>query len=80
MSSPGPKAHHPSSDSTAMTLSPSKDPIARIPLDLRQHTPRIALQASTILFTSGILPLTGYLALYVHFGAVPPHTTSLEQC
>lgn len=64
-SPPNPKAHHPGSDSIAMTLSPSsKDPIARIPLDLRQHKTRIALQASITLFTSGILPLIGYLALH----------------
>lgn len=51
-------------DSTTANLPPPKDPIARIPLNLRNHIPRIALQASIIIFTSGILPLVGYFALH----------------
>ena len=42
-----------------------KDPsIARIPLSLRSHIPTIALRASIIIFTGGILPLIGYLILH----------------
>lgn len=64
-SPPEPKAHSNGSQSTTASLpaAPAKDSIARIPLDLRQHTPRIALQASLILLTSGVLPLAGYFAV-----------------
>lgn len=64
---PEPKAHesHSGSDATTTTtLSAPKDTIARITLNLRAHTRIIALQASIILFTSGILPLIGYLTLH----------------
>ncbi|CAD6567259.1 MAG: hypothetical protein ASARMPREDX12_000163 [Alectoria sarmentosa] len=62
-SPPSSKAHN-GSDSTTATLPPPKDPIARISLDLRQHIPILALRASLILFTSGILPLIGYFAVH----------------
>lgn len=65
-SNPEPKAHNGSQSTTAT----SKDTIARIPLNLRQHIPRIALQASLILITSGLLPLVGYFAVH--------YTTSLK--
>lgn len=47
-------------------MSPTyKDPtIARIPLSLRPHILTIALRASIIIFTGGILPLIGYLILH----------------
>lgn len=62
---PEPKAAHSGSDATTTTtLSAPKDTIARITLNLRAHTRIIALQASIILFTSGILPLVGYFAVH----------------
>lgn len=61
---PEPKAHGNGSQSTTATLPPPKDTIARISLNLRQHIPAIALQASILIFTSGILPLVGYFAVH----------------
>ncbi|KAL9067282.1 MAG: hypothetical protein Q9161_006981 [Pseudevernia consocians] len=63
-STPEPKAHSNGSQSTTATLPAPKDPIARIPLNLRRHIPVIALQASILIFTSGILPLVGYFAVH----------------